>query len=159
MRMTATRTTESLIARRRAAALGAIAMALIAVSPACAQSSLTLNQTGDSNLSSTNSGQVTLNGVVTNPTAIGTSNSAGTLTAQGASSTYSISDANLNVNGDPASITYQASVTGVNVKGDNTGTVTTNGKVTGGSLTGTNMSQSISATGMANTISIHTTGK
>ena len=157
--MTATRTTESLPACRHRALLGACALALIAASPARAQSSLTLNQTGDSTLSSTNSGQVTLNGIVTNPTATGTSNSAGALTAQGASSTYSISDANLNVNGDPASITYQASVTGVNVKGDNTGTVTTNGKVSGGTLTGTNMSQSISATGMSNTISIHTTGK
>lgn len=130
-----------------------------AIAPLAAHAQISINQGGSNDVSAINSGQVTLNGTVNNPTASGTSNSAGTLSAQGAAATYSITDANLNANGDPAGITYQASVTGVNIKGENGGAVTTNGRVSGGSLTGTNMSQTISATGMSNTISIHTTGK
>ncbi len=137
-----------------------LAMLGAALAPAAAfAQTLSITQNGDDNLTAINSGQVTLNGQVRNPTAIGSSNSAGALSAQGAASTYSISDTNLDANGDPAGMTYQASVTGTNFTGNNSGTVTTNGRVIGGSISGKNSSQSIVATGMSNTISIKTTGK
>lgn len=144
-------------ARLCAAATACVAGALMC-STASAQA-VSINQSGDNSLTAINSGQVTLSGHVINPTATGSSNSAGALSAQGASSTYSITDTNLNASGDPAGITYQASVSGAKFSGDNSGSVTTNGRVIGGMMSGDNSSQSIAATGMSNTISIKTTGK
>lgn len=135
------------------------ALVLALVPAAAFAQGMSITQNGDDSLSAINSGQITLNGRVINPTAIGSSNTAGALSAQGAASTYSITDTNLDANGDPAGITYQASVSGTKFNGDNSGAVTTNGRIVGGSISGKNSSQSIAATGMSNTISIKTTGK
>ena len=134
-----------------AAALGLSILA--AVTPAAAQ---ILTHNGDSNLNAINSGDITLRGDVTNPTISGgTDNSAGNLTAQGASSSYSINDANLDAQGDPVG-NYTASVTGARLSGTNSGSVNVRATVTGGSFSGSDNSQSVSATGLSNVISIKT---
>jgi len=140
-------------ARAAAAALGLLALA--ATAPARAQ---IVTHNGDSDLSAINSGDITLRGTVTNPTISGgTENSAGNLAAQGASSSYSINDTNLDAKGDPVG-TYSASVTGVRLDGTNSGSVNVRATVTGGTFVGNNSSQSVSATGLSNVISIKTTG-
>jgi len=136
----------------------AVPATIFAATPALAQ--ISINQAGDDSLTAINSGQVTLTGNVIDPTVNGgSSNSAGALSAHGAAATYSISDTNLNAQGDPAGATYKASVSGTKFSGTNSGSVTTNGRISGGTITGPNSTQSITATGMTNTISIKTTGK
>jgi hypothetical protein len=137
--------------RRIAAAAALVALACAA--PAAAQ----ITQNGDSNLNAINSGDVTLHGDVTNPTISGgIDNSVGNLGAQGASTSYSINEANIGTDGQPIG-TYTASVSGARLNGTNSGTVNTRGTITGGSFAGTHNSQSVSATGLSNVISIKTT--
>lgn len=131
---------------------GAIALAFLA-STACAQ----IVQNGRSDLSAINSGDITLRGDVSNPTISGgIDNSAGNLAAQGAATNYSINDANIGTDGQPVG-TYTASVSNTRLGGTNSGTVNVRATVTGGSFAGNNNSQSISATGLSNVISIKTT--
>ncbi|WP_156424992.1 hypothetical protein [Novosphingobium fuchskuhlense] len=127
---------------------------LVCAAPAAAQ---IVNQNGDSDLSAINSGDITLRGNVTNPTVTGgIDNSAGNLAAQGASSNYSITDSNIGADGQPLG-NSSVSVSGNRLSGTNSGTVNVRATVTGGSFTGGNNSQSISATGLSNVISIKTT--
>lgn len=146
---------DSLRTPLRLVALAAMALAFVDT----AQAQIGVTQDGDSNLSAINSGQVTLNGTINNPIVNGQGNNGSTLDAKGAQSAYSIQDVKLDAQGDPAQQTAEVHVTGINAKGSNSGTVTTNGTIAGGTITGANQSQTISATGMANTISIRTTGK
>lgn len=141
---------------RTAAAVSVIVMACAL--PAAAQQTL-IDQSGNSNLNAINSGDISLSGIVTNPTVSGgIDNSAGNLAAQGASASYSINDANLNAQGEPVG-TYTASVSGVNTGGSNSGSVNVRGTFTGGTLAANNTGQSVSATGHSNIISIKTTSK
>ena len=139
--------------------LCAISAMLLAASVPAAAQIVTINRSGDENLSAINSGDVSLHTTVTNPSVLGgTNNSAGATSAQGASTSYSINDANLDANGDAVG-TYTANVSNVRSSGINTGTVSVKGTITGGTFNGNNASQSISATGLSNIISIKTTGK
>lgn len=149
------RTTRSGMIDPSRALCAAAALALFAIGSAqSAAAQITTN--GDSNLSAINSGDISLHGTVTNPTVSGgTDNSAGNLAAQGASSSYSINDTNLNANGDAVG-TSTASASGNRLQGSNSGTVNVRGTITGGSFAGNNNSQSISATGLSNIISIKT---
>jgi hypothetical protein len=88
----------------------------------------------------------------------GINNTAGALSAQGSNSSFSINDANYDAAGNVVG-TYTAEVSDVQSRGYNSGTVNVRGTVNGSTLTGNNISQSIVATGYANTISIKTTGK
>ncbi|MFM9937547.1 MAG: hypothetical protein ACKVOL_15280 [Novosphingobium sp.] len=126
--------------------------------PAAAQQSITVNQNGSDTVSAINSGDVSLNGWVSNPTVSGTNNSAGVLSAQGANSSYSINDSNYDAAGNAVG-TYTAEVSDVRTSGNNSGAVNVRGSINGSSLNGNAISQSIVATGYANTISIKTTGK
>lgn len=138
-------------------AAGLAAALLGCASPVQAQ--IVIDQNGDNELTAINSGNVTLQGSVSNPSINGgINNSAGNLTTQGASSVYSISDLSVGVSGEPDR-TYSAHADGNHLNGTNSGTVTTNGKVSGGTWNGRDQSQSISATGMSNTISIKTVGR
>jgi len=129
----------------------AVAMAL----PVAATAQITHN--GNSDLTAINSGDISLRGDVNNPTVSGgTDNSAGNLAAQGASSSYSINDANLDAQGDPVG-TSTASVSNTRLSGTNSGSVNVRATITGGSFAGNNASQSVSATGLSNVISIRTT--
>jgi hypothetical protein len=126
--------------------------------PAAAQS-ITINRGGGEDLSAINSGDVSLNSTVTNPTVLGgTNNTAGASSAQGASTNYSINDASFDAKGNPTG-SYTASVSDVRASGINTGTVSVKGTITGGTFNGNNASQSITATGLSNVISIKTSGK
>ena len=146
-------TTRNDPSRMRWAAAGASLIVLAFAAPAAAQ----ITQNGDSSLSAINSGDVSLRGDVTNPTVSGgIDNSVGNLAAQGASTSYSINEANIGTDGQPVG-TYTASVTGARLSGTNSGTVNVRATITGGSFAGTNNSQSISATGLSNVISIKTT--
>ena len=137
-----------------ACALPVLACAgLIGAVPVAAQ----IVHNGDSNLSAINSGDISLRGDVTNPTISGgIDNSVGNLAAQGASTNYSINDANIGTDGQPVG-TYTASVSNTQLSGTNSGTVNVRATITGGSFAGTNNSQSVSATGLSNVISIKTT--
>ncbi|MEI6643470.1 MAG: hypothetical protein WCL10_15660 [Novosphingobium sp.] len=140
--------------RAFANAAGIGLLALASAAPAAAQ---IVSHNGDSDLSAINSGDISLHGNVTNPTVSGgTDNSAGNLSAQGASSSYSINDANLDAKGEPVG-NYTASVTGVRLSGTNSGSVNVRATISGGSFAGSNNSQSVSATGLSNVISIKTT--
>ena len=131
---------------------------LACTQPAAAQQ-LNFNQTGDSNLNAINSGDVTLQGTVISPTVSGgANNSAGSLSAQGANSSYGINDQNYDANGNTVG-TYTAGISNTNSRGVNTGSVSVRGTVNGSTLNGNNISQSIVATGYSNSISIKTTGK
>ncbi|WP_298191357.1 hypothetical protein [Novosphingobium sp.] len=137
----------------RLSALGCAAAFGLLASAASAQ----IVQNGNSDLNAINSGEITLRGNVTNPTiAGGIDNSAGNLAAQGAATNYSINDANIGTDGQPVG-TYTASVSNTRLSGTNSGTVNVRATVTGGSFAGSNNSQSISATGLSNVISIKTT--
>ncbi|OYU36068.1 hypothetical protein [Novosphingobium sp. PASSN1] len=140
------------ITTRRAIRLAAaVALAL----PVAAAAQITHN--GNSDLTAINSGDISLRGDVSNPTVSGgTDNSAGNLAAQGASSSYSINDANLDAQGEPVG-TSAASVSGTRLSGTNSGSVNVRATITGGSFAGNNASQSVSATGLSNVISIRTT--
>lgn len=134
-----------------------LAMLALAV-PAAAQQSITVNQNGTDSVSAINSGDVSLNGWVSNPTVSGTNNTAGALSAQGANSSYSINDSNYDASGNTVG-TYTAAVSDVHSSGNNSGSVNVRGSINGSSLNGNAISQSIVATGYSNTISIKTTGK
>ena len=102
---------------------------------------------------------MTLQGTVISPTVSGgANNSAGSLSAQGANASYGINDQNYDANGNTVG-TYTAGISNTNSRGVNTGSVSVRGTVTGSSLNGNNISQSIVATGYSNSISIKTTGK
>jgi len=133
-------------------------LALLGTVPAAAQQSINVDQKGSEYITSTNSGDVTLNGTVKNPTASGTNNTAGALSAQGANSSYSINDANYNASGDTVG-TYTAEVRDVRSTGSNSGSVNVRGTIDGSTLSGSSINQSIAATGYSNTILIKTTGK
>lgn len=136
----------------------AAVLAITCAAPAAAQQAL-IEQNGNSNLNAINSGDISLSGIVTNPTVSGgIDNSAGNLSAQGASASFSINEANLNAQGEPVG-TYTASVSGVNTGGSNSGSVNVRGTFTGGTLAANNTGQSVSATGHSNIISIKTTSK
>lgn len=131
---------------------------VFAIGTAAAQG-ITINRDGDEQLSAINSGDVSLRGNVVNPTVSGgINNSAGSLSAQGASASYSINDMNLDAQGEAVG-TYTAHVSGTNTSGINSGSVSVRATVTGGTLNGNNVGQSVSATGLSNVISIKTTGK
>lgn len=137
----------------RCAAVCALAGLATATAPAAAQ----ISHTGNSELTAINSGDISLRGDVTNPTVSGgIDNSAGNLAAQGASSNYSINDANLDADGEPVG-TYTASVSNTRLNGTNSGSVNVRATITGGTFAGSNNSQSVSATGLSNVISIKTT--
>lgn len=134
------------------AALGALCTVACAV-PAAAQ----ITHNGNSDLTAINSGDISLRGDVSNPTVSGgIDNSAGNLAAQGASSSYSINDANLDAQGEPVG-TSTASVSNTRLSGTNSGAVNVRATITGGTFAGNNASQSVSATGLSNVISIRTT--
>ena len=133
-------------------------LALLGTVPAAAQQSIIVDQKGSESITSTNSGDVTLNGTVRNPSVSGTNNTAGTLTAQGANTSYSINDANYDASGDTVG-TYTAEVRDVRSTGSNSGSVNVQGTINRSMLNGNNISQNISATGYSNTILIKTTGK
>lgn len=138
-------------ARRAIRFAAAMSMAV----PMSAAAQITHN--GDSDLTAINSGDISLRGNVTNPTVSGgIDNSAGNLAAQGASTSYSINDANLDAQGEPVGTTT-ASVSNTRLGGTNSGTVNVRATITGGSFAGNNASQSVSATGLSNVISIRTT--
>lgn len=132
------------------------AVAAIAA-PAAAQE-LVVNQAGNTSLNSTNAGDVSLRGNVTNPTVSGINNSAGSMNALGASSAYSINETNLNAAGDETRL-YTAHVNDVATSGTNSGSINVRATITGGSYNGSNLNQSISATGLSNVISIKTASK
>jgi hypothetical protein len=125
--------------------------------PAAAQE-LVVNQTGSTSINSNNAGDVSLRGDVSNATVSGINNSAGTMTALGASSAYSINETNLTAAGDEAR-RYTARVSDVTSIGSNSGSVNVRGTITGGTYNGNNLGQSISATGISNTIAIKTATK
>lgn len=138
----------------RLTALGSAAALALLADTACAQ---ILVHNGDSDLNAINSGDITLRGNVINPTISGgIDNSVGNLAAQGAATNYSINDANIGADGQPLG-TSTASVSNTRLSGTNSGTVNVRATVTGGSFAGGNNSQSISATGLSNVISIKTT--
>ena len=141
---------------RAAAALSIAALACPA--PVAAQQAL-FDHDGNSSLNAINSGDISLHGNVTNPTVSGgIDNTVGNLSAQGASSSYSINDANLNAQGEPVG-NYTASVSDTRSSGTNSGSVSVRATITGGTLVGNNSGQSVSATGLSNVISIRTTAK
>lgn len=152
---------ESIMFAKNRAARPLVWLALLAAAaahPAAAQQAL-FNQDGNSNLNAINSGDISLRGNVTNPTVNGgIDNQAGTLTAQGASSSFSINDANLDAQGNAIG-SYTAHVSDTKSGGINSGSVSVRATITGGALNANNTSQSVSATGMSNVISIKTTGK
>ncbi len=126
---------------------------LASAAPAAAQ----ITHNGNTDLTAINSGDISLRGDVINPTVSGgIDNSAGNLAAQGASSNYSINDANLDADGEPVG-TYTASVSNTRLNGTNSGSVNVRATITGGTFAGNNNSQSIAATGLSNVISIKTT--
>ncbi len=150
--------TDSIMLPARFLLRAAAVLAIACAAPAAAQQSL-FEQQGNSNLNAINSGDITLSGNVINPTVSGgIDNSAGNLTAQGASASFSINEANLNAQGEAVG-TYTASVSGVNTGGSNSGSVNVRGTFTGGTLAANNTGQSVSATGHSNIISIKTTSK
>lgn len=131
-------------------------VAMAVTGPAAAQQGV-FTQNGNTDLNAINSGDISLSSNVTNPTISGgIDNSVGNLTAQGASTSFGINDSNLNAQGEPVG-TYTASVTNTRSSGTNSGTVNVRATINGGSFAGTNNSQSVSATGLSNVISIKTT--
>lgn len=156
--MAKTVSTISLTGRALGAATVVALIAAVCIVPANAQQSV-ITHSGNTDLSAINSGDISLRGNVINPIVSGgIDNSAGNLSAQGALSSYSINDANLNGQGDPVG-TYTASVSNTRSNGTNSGSVSVRATITGGTLSGNNTGQSVSATGLSNVISIKTTSK
>lgn len=138
--------------------LATAAFGLVLALPACAQSTLSVTVKGNDELSSTNSGQVTLNGSMTGGSIGGTNNST-SLAAQGASSQYSEANVTYDSFGNAVGTSGPVSVSGVSFSGSNSGSVTVNASVNGTSVTGSNGSISVSGIGMANSLSIKSSSR
>lgn len=139
-------------------AIGRYALVLLAMAcPVLAAAQTTVTTSGNANLNAINSGDVTLNGSINNPTVNGGQQNSFNLVAQGASINYDPQSqltgaAVANGNG---SVTVD--VNGGHWSATNSGTITVNGEVGGIQQPSLNGNVAISAIGLQSGVSIRTT--